>query len=66
MCFQHIIVLMLFSLSCYMASRFESTFRQCLYQINGYVRLLDAVETLRQEKYSKDIDEHEKKLLQVR
>ena len=44
---------------------FQGIFRQSLIQINGYLRLLAEVDSIRQIKYSSDNTEHEKKLMQV-
>lgn len=46
-------------------THFQGIFRQCLVQINGYLRLLSEVESIRQIKYSSDNSEHEKKLMQL-
>lgn len=46
-------------------THFHGIFRQCLVQINGYLRLQSEVESIRQIKYSSDNPEHEKKLMQL-
>lgn len=46
-------------------SSFQGIFRQSLIQINGYLRLLAEVDSIRQIKYSSDNTEHEKKLMQL-
>ncbi|XP_060581413.1 ELMO domain-containing protein 2-like [Ruditapes philippinarum] len=46
-------------------SQFEHVFRQCLTQINGYIRLQHTVETIRQVKYSSENSDHEDKLMKL-
>lgn len=46
-------------------AQFENTFRHCLIQINGYVRLQQAVEDIRLVKYSSENSDHEDKLMKI-